>query len=277
MNIVIAGISGFLGSRVKYYFEKKNYKVFNYKKNLPNKIDAIINLAGPNNEVCDKYPIKSIKDRLSINKKIVEIIRKKKIKKFFYISTIHVYKKQKILNESSKLNYKNAYAKSHLISEEYLSDKLYNTCEYKILRLANCFGYCKNVKSNSWNLVKNIFLKKKIIIKSKINFKRDFIPVNYFLYNLEKLIKKKTIKYKIINISSQKSKSILDISKDIKNLFKNIYKKNLKIQKNFKYNENASIIKSRLMNKKNNVKLQKLYFKELKELIIFSKNRFEKK
>ena len=97
------------------------------------------------------------------------------------------------------------------------------------------------------------------------------------MYNLEKLIKKKTIKYKIINISSQKSKSILDISKDIKNLFKNIYKKNLKIQKNFKYNENASIIKSRLMNKKNNVKLQKLYFKELKELIIFSKNRFEKK
>ena len=69
--------------------------------------------------------------------------------------------------KSSKLNYKNAYAKSHLISEEYLSDKLYNTCEYKILRLANCFGYCKNVKSNSWNLVvnnivKNIFLKKKL-------------------------------------------------------------------------------------------------------------------
>ena len=158
--------------------------------------------------------------------------------------------------------------------QEYLSDKLYNTCEYKILRLANCFGYCKNVKSNSWNLVvnnivKNIFLKKKIIIKSKINFKRDFIPVNYFLYNLEKLIKKKTIKYKIINISSQKSKSILDISKDIKNLFKNIYK-NLKIQKNFKYNENVLIIKSRLMNKKND-KLQKLYFKELKELIILVK------
>ena len=31
------------------------------------------------------------------------------------------------------------------------------------------------------------------------------------------------------------------------------------------------------MNKKNNVKLQKLYFKELKKIIIFSKNRFEKK
>ena len=76
MNIVIAGISGFLGSRVKYYFEKKIIKYL-IIKNLPNKIDAIINLAGPNNEICDKYPIKSIKDRLSINKKIVEIIRKK--------------------------------------------------------------------------------------------------------------------------------------------------------------------------------------------------------
>ena len=60
MNIVIAGITGFLGQRLKNFFKLKKNNVFDYKKKLPNKIDLIINVDGPNSEYCEKYPVKSI-------------------------------------------------------------------------------------------------------------------------------------------------------------------------------------------------------------------------
>ena len=275
MNIVIVGISGFLGSRLKSFFQKKRYKVFDYKKKLPTKIDIIINVAGPDNKFCSENVKRGISERLKINNQILKKVKKNKIKKYFYISSIHVYKNQILINEKSPLNYKNAYGYSHLLSEKFILEKFKNICEIKILRLSNCFGYCENLNSSSWDLVindivKNIFIKNKILIKSATNFKKDFIPISYFLFIIESLIKK-SLQDKIINITSENSQYISEISKNIRDLFKKIYKKEIKIVNNFKKKERNITIKSKMMNKKNFEKLKKYYVKDLKELMTFSK------
>lgn len=278
MNIVIAGISGFLGSRLKSFFQKKRYKVFDFKKKLPKKIDIIINVAGPNSKYCSENAKRGISERLKINNQILKIVKKNKIKKYFYISSIHVYKKQILIDEKSRLNHNNAYSNSHLLSEKFILEKFRNICEIKILRLSNCFGYCENLISDSWSLVindiiKNIFIKNKIFIKSTKNFKKDFIPISYFLFTIEYLIKK-SLQDKIINITSENPQSIFEICKNIRALFKKIYKKEIKIVKNFKKKDRNFNIKSKIMNKKNFEKLKKYYVKDLKELIIFSKKNF---
>ncbi len=278
MRIVIAGTSGFLGSRLKDFFIKKRYRVFDYRKNLPKNIDVIINLAGPNSLFCEQNPKKGILQRLKINKKIIKIIKKKNVKKYLYISTIHVYRKQSLIDEKSKLNYNNSYSKSHLFSENYIEENLKNICDYKILRLSNCFGYNKDLKSSSWNLlinniVKNIFINNKIIIYSNKNIKKDFVPINYFLFIINYLIQN-SINERIINISSEKTQSIYKISKDIQRLYEKIFKKKIKIKKKFISGDKNIKIKSKMMNKKNNENFNKLYNRDLRELISFCRKKF---
>ena len=75
MNILIAGLSGYLGGRIKEYFSKK-IRVFDYKK-IPSKVDFIINVAGPDQDYCKKNPSLSISKRLKINKDLEKIIKKR--------------------------------------------------------------------------------------------------------------------------------------------------------------------------------------------------------
>ena len=123
MNIVIAGISGFLGYRLKKFFELKKNSVFDYKKKLPKEIDLIINVAGPNSEYCKNNPKKSQRDRIKINKDILKIIKKKRVDKYFYISTTHVYKMKTIIDENTNLNFDNAYARSNIEVEKFVKKK----------------------------------------------------------------------------------------------------------------------------------------------------------
>lgn len=88
MNILIAGLSGYLGGRIKEYFSKKKIRVFDYKKKIPSKVDFIINVAGPDQDYCKKNPSLSISKRLKINKDLEKIIKKKTLKN---ISTYQLY------------------------------------------------------------------------------------------------------------------------------------------------------------------------------------------
>ena len=273
MNIVIAGITGFLGQRIKEYYKSKENAVFDYKKKIPRKIDLLINVAGPNSKYCDKYPKKAIEQRIEINKKILEIIKNEYVKNYIYISTIHVYEKKKSIDEKSNLNHNNAYSKSHIESEKFIMQKISKLCCTRILRVSNCFGYSRNNNCNSWNLVinnivKNIFLKKKILILSKENFYRDYISVYYLIYFINIILKQK-VKYKILNVSSNQPKLLSSISNDLSNIYLKRFKKKIDIQSNFNSTGKINKISCKIYNKKLNEVCQKLYYKELTDLVNF--------
>lgn len=280
MNIVIAGVSGFLGGRIKKFFENKNYKIFDYRKKLPNKINFIINVAGPDSDYCKKYPKKSQRDRIKINKDILKIIKKKRVDKYLYISTMHVYKMKTIIDENTNLNFDNAYARSHIEAEKFVKKKFKNICEFQILRVSNCFGAPHKLLSNSWklvinNIVKNAFTKKKIIIKSNNDFYKDYIGISFFLRIIDYYLSTSS-KKNIINISSENSKSILQVCRIIKQIYFKNFKQNIQLKYNFTSVSNKQIIKSKFINKKIKEKCNYFFLKDMEELILFCSKFFKK-
>lgn len=273
MNILIAGYSGFLGGRIREFYKKKNFSVFDYKKKIPKKIDYIINVAGPDHHYCKKFPKKSKSIRLNINKKLNKLIEKKNVKKIIYISSIHVYEKKKFIDESSNLNSKNSYGNSHIESEKYVLNNFKNVEERLILRVSNCFGFPTNIKSNSWslvinNVVKNIFKNNEIKINSKENFYRDFLGVSTLLKTINYFICNKS-NQNIINICSGNSISIKKICLKIKKNYEDLFFKKIRIISNFKKLGIKSTIKSKYLSRYINIDFGAELEKELKDLIIF--------
>ena len=252
MKIIIASTNGFLGSRLKIHL-KKRHQVFNYsiKKNniLPKKADVLINVCGPTAQDCYKKPKLTSFLRSRINQKLLKISKKLGIKLFLYVSTIHVYKPAKIITEESNLNYKDSYSISHINGErELLKSSLNKEIDIKILRTANCIGYDENRQSQIWNLLagslcKNLILTNKIVLKSKINTYRNFMPVHFFLKSIDFFLSKKN-NFKIINITSNQSTSILNIAKIIKKRFQKKTGIKAKIEKDFKKKSTTSLITS---------------------------------
>ena len=277
MKIVIAGIRGYLGFKSKLFFQKKGYKVYDYKKKLPTTIDLILNLSGPPQAYCEKYPNKSKNYRAKLNEKLIKIANKKKAKHFFYISTMHVYKDTKVLKTNSKIYPNNIYSISHINGEEKIlsSVKKFKNISFKILRLSNCIGSPHKKKCNSWDLLindicKQSIIKKRITLISKKNIYRDFITIDYFLNSLLFLIKNKN-KNKILNISSGTSISVYKMAKIVQSRFYSLFKKRLKIihSINFSSHNKKVVVPSLKKKFQNNLK------KHIDQTLIFAKKNFK--
>lgn len=277
MKIIIAGIKGYLGNRSKIFFKKKGFQVFDYKKKTPKTADVILNMSGPPQSFCEKYPKKTRFYRAKLNKKLIKLAKKKKVKYFFYISTMHVYKDLKILSPASKVHHNNHYSISHINGEKVIMklSRLNKKIQFKILRLTNCIGSPHKKKCNSWKLLVNDLCKQAICqnyikLYSKSNTYRDFITIDYFLNSLLFIMNNKT-RDLIINISSEKSISILKIATVIKKRFFLVFKRKIKIFHNILYPAKKRIVISGLkVNFKNNLR------EEIDNTLIYAKKVFKK-
>ena len=249
-------------------------------KKIPSKVDFIINVAGPDQDYCKKNPSLSISKRLKINKDLEKIIKKKNVKKYFYISTIHVYKKKKLINENSQLNLNEPYARSHISSEVFVVSKIKKHCDILIMRVANCFGYPMTTKSNSWKLVvnniaKNIHYKRSINITSEEDFYRDFIGIGILTKNLHYFLKNKN-QNDIMNICSERPMLISNLCKKIKKTYEKIYKKKITIKSNFKKRGKYSKIYSKFKIKNLRINYKIVFQKELEDLLKYSYKNLKK-
>ena len=101
-----------------------------------------------------------------------------------------------------------------------------------------------------------------------INVQRDFITIDFFLNSMLYIIRN-NIKNLKINISSQKSQSILQISKKIQKRVYKIFDKRIKIYHSIKkIADKRTVIKSLKLKYKNNLT------KEIDETLIFAKKMF---
>ena len=83
-------------------------------------------------------------------------------KRFFYLSTVHVYKSPLVgrFNEKSENLNSHPYATSHLLGEQALIRHVKKSpMQGHVLRLSNCFGYPLTQDSNCWELVLNEFIR----------------------------------------------------------------------------------------------------------------------
>jgi len=166
-------------------------------------------------------------------------LTKNNLKKFIYLSTIHVYGRipNKIITENYTPAPHNTYGLTHLLSE--------NICNYYNLktetdcinvRLSNSYGSPVFNENNCWWLVvndlcKQAFMKKKIELLSDGSPLRDFIHISDICRAVELLIKadKKDLKKNIYHISSGKTLTILDLAFIVKMEYKNHFNQDINI------------------------------------------------
>ena len=258
MKIFITGGSGYIGSILanslppKFIInvgsqkkiikidkiKKLKYREVNYqslkslKKNFKG-IDAVIHLVGMHKAECEKKKIKSLlfKEKVTLN--ILKACKYNNIKKLIYISSSQVYKnfQTKAINEKSKVGQVDFYSKSHLLAEKLILKEDINY--YTVVRASNIFGFTKIEKSGEQkkNLVHKLCeeaSKYNIIRIENPNIIKNFLPISILTENIKLILKSKKFDQRIINIG-YKSMSLYSLAQKIKNRFKILKNKKIKI------------------------------------------------
>ena len=261
---MITGASGFLGGRLSTFLENKGLEIIratsnvkiiessNYKnwvltefnkyetlKKLCKGVDYIIHAAGPNADYCKKNP-KSSFDFYSLEtKNFVKAAKASQIRKFIFLSTAHVYnnKFEGLINEKLPTLNNHPYALANLEGERVVREIFGKSPEHAIiLRLSNIFGFPDRKEVNCWmlfinNVCKEIVESQTITIESNPLIKRDFIPVNDFCEMISRLCESDFLNKEnnIVNFGSEKTLSLIEIAKLIKQIYFKKYKKEVNI------------------------------------------------
>jgi UDP-glucose 4-epimerase len=228
-------------------------------KKLDLNFDFCIHTASFNEYFLKDYPKKALDINTLGTRNLLEILSKKKIKRFIYFSTFHIYGiNSGIVNENSEPSPKNDYAATHLFAEYYIKQfGATHKVDYTILRLSNSYGAPTFLNTDKWylvlnDLVKSSFEEGKIIIKSNGEPKRDFIWMND-VTNITKCILENDVNG-VYNLSFGKSYKIINLANIVKNVYEERYKKsiNIEINNNDKTVYNDLIVdNSKLINKIN--------------------------
>lgn len=265
-KILITGGFGNLGSKISLYLANQGYNIYiltrkqtEYFKNikhsviecditniddLKNKLsiefDYCVHTASFNEFFLDDYPKKALEINVLGTRNLLEVLSSQNLKNFIYFSTFHVYGLNSgIIDEKTTLNPKNDYASTHLFAEYYVKQFGFtHNLKYTIFRLSNSYGVPTFINTDKWylvlnDLVKSAFMDKFIILKTNGEAKRDFICVDDVAYVVDEVLKIKATN-DTYNLSSNKSYTILELAKIVKQQYESIYHKEIEIKINNK-------------------------------------------
>lgn len=239
MTVIIFGGLGYLGSKLKQELEKKSYKVITFsnkkfnkrsknsfyytKKNFESclfkfKPSLIFYLSGNSNPSTSKNHIYDFTRSNIPLQNFLEAAKNINFKgKIFFSSSIAVYgnlySKKKIDEENSEpANY---YGLSKLMAEKQIRFYVKNhNLDVIILRLASFFGP-ELKKQFIYEFTRKAIKKKNIKLLGHNTDKRDFLTINYLIQIILLLIKKKKIKYRVVNIGSDNEIKISKVAEKI--------------------------------------------------------------
>ncbi len=265
-NILLLTGNGFLGKNLVNNLNKKENKIHLYirKKNskVQNNIKLYIKDIFKIQKIDIKNPIVVLTTLNDTNKKfeekfkkLLEIISHSEPIQIILISSVSVYAKTKT-----------PYSKNCMSAETNCKKRFKRLT---ILRVGNIFGEYRTNPSYIEKLLISSLLNNNFS-ENKLNLTRSYIHVEEFCKAVSKIINKKTIGYRLYNLSN---KNYIYSSYQIKKL---LFKKlNLKInlkKKKFKTHIIRSIINSNKFEKDFNFKFEKIFLKRL----IYLKNYYKK-
>lgn len=259
-KILITGGLGNLGSWLTTYFSKLGWDVYvltqkeKYRlkdirytvieadisdyENLKNKLtmtfDYCIHLASLNENTHEEYAKKALLINSLGTRNLIEVLKNQPIKKFIYLSTIHVYgAKDGTVTEVSALMPQNDYAITHLFAEYYVKQlcHLY-AINYTIFRLSNSYGCPKIRETNKWylvlnNLVKTAYEQHQIVLKTNGKVSRDFIWMGDVCHVLSSFDKMSSDA--VYNLASGTNVTILDLAKIVQTVYMKRFHKPIEI------------------------------------------------
>jgi len=263
-KILITGGLGNLGSWLTEYYSRLGYNVTVLTKNIRKleinvpystvqcniksleecqaaivkKYDVIIHTASMNDNFVEGYA----KDALAVNawgtRNILEAIKDNPPDHFIYLSTFHIYGKYSgKINEDTALLPKNDYGLTHLFAEYYLKQyHLNHNIPYTIIRLSNSYGCPKDYNSSKWYLILNdlsrsAFFDDKIKLNGNGLATRDFIWMGDVCSIIHKLTLKESTN-DTYTLGGEKSYSLLDVARAVKEAYTEHFKKDINIEIN---------------------------------------------
>ena len=285
LKILLTGSNGYLGKNFLHYFEGKSFEIVKftrkdiqilldeYKRNsisnqngftfsIDLNYDIIIHAAALPYKDCEKDP----KLAATINILLTDILSEYCIKNncfFIFFSSVQVYGEilDGIYDENSGINPISNYAISKAKAEKNLLCKFSNNLlRGSILRIGNVIGLPQSMTSKGWELfsnsiIKEAYLEKKITIKNNSSIRRNFLPINLLMQVLEKILNEfSNIEKEIpsmINVTTGKSKTLLEYSEFVTIKYYEVFKENIEInyRKDFKDIKPYSVIENNILKK----------------------------
>ena len=245
-RVLITGGAGYLGGRIGEYLALKGYDVYlGSRKPFPHNVspscsniitnwqdpnltfckdfDIVVHAAGMNAKSSLEYPEEALKINGKLSEKLIDKAVTYGCKSFFFLSSVHVYQSPLLgdFDESSQTLNTHPYATSQIYGEQALIKALKSKkIAGAVLRLSNCFGPPANNSSECWNLVLNEFIRSayldgKIIINGNCLSKRDFLAITELNQTLLQIFARQDLIPEVINISSGKSRTLLDVASKV--------------------------------------------------------------
>lgn len=253
MKILVLGGFGFLGGRIAQYFLNQGHYVrqgtscdlgskfffldgsevvrtyWNDREKLNDickNIDLIIHASGMNAADCFKDPVEALKVNAVATANILQSAIKMNVKKFLYISTIHVYT-DKLHGTISELNHPtnlHPYATSQRAGEDTVlwaqKNKLIDGI---VVRISNGFGVPVNKDVNCWMLLVNDLCRQaveqeKLVLNSSGLQIRNFISISEICSALDFILCQLPLNQSVgnespINIGGKDSLSVFNMAK----------------------------------------------------------------
>jgi UDP-glucose 4-epimerase len=191
---------------------------------FPNEVDVVIHLAAINEVDCLMDGTHAIEVNINQTRIVLENAIAKKVKRFIYFSTAHVYGAplQGEINESLLPRPIHPYAITHKAAEDYIvaahqQGKIRST----VLRLSNSFGAPLTADVNRWTLLvndlcKQVIEQKAIRLQSNGCQYRDFICLSDVVNSVYKMIEDEMcISGIVYNLGSGKSLTVLKMAEAI--------------------------------------------------------------
>ena len=252
MKILITGGFGFLGGRIAQFFVGEGHKVFiGTSRNVDSQdilfagaevvhtpwdnlkkldeacvdIDIIVHASGMNAKDCYDDPVAALSINVVATANILKSAINNNVKRFLYISTIHVYT-DKLFGEISEIDCPSnlhPYASSHRAAEDLLLWAQKNELiDSIVVRVSNGFGAPIRVNTNCWMLLINDLCRqaveyKKLVLTSNGMQVRNFIPISELCRTLDFLVCQSSFVHRVgqagpINVGGKGSYSVLEMA-----------------------------------------------------------------
>ncbi len=245
MNILITGGNGYIGQYLAEYFSGENVYITTRNPKRKNErkmileeedtidgvcenIDVVIHTASMDERIISREPKKALLVNTYGTRKLYLDALAHKVKKFFYLSTFHVYGKVtgQLITEESYTEPTSDYGLTHLFAEQYLR-QLHKEEEIQtfILRLTNGVGL-PGSGVDKWYLAfndfcRNVVKEKRIVLKSNGLPRRDFVAIPDICSAVEALMHIEN-DFGVYNVSSQNTFSIREIALMVKKIYKEL-------------------------------------------------------
>lgn len=189
-------------------------------------VDAIIKASGMNAQDCLADPVGALKINAVATASILQAAIKKKVRRFLYLSTVHVYTDslQGTISEQSCPSNLHPYATSNRAAEDVVMYAQKNSLiDGIVIRLSNGFGVPMHPEVNCWKLLVNDLCrqaveKKQMVLASDGLQVRNFISIQEICNIVNFLVCSTSLQRNIgaigpINVGGKASLTVLEMAK----------------------------------------------------------------